>query len=163
MVDVIRRVEGLDFDAKLKMVDELAASQPNALGCALVLPRFGVSMPIVDHVLHVVLVIAEAVKKTLGGAVPLITLDMIEQSAAKHGAMVRLLEGETKTEAARLTNIMAEAYPERNLLAYVIGYLKDKLGPPGPEHEQAIFAVVTVLEAFVQVVKAQPSLEERSR
>jgi hypothetical protein len=134
------------------MVDELAASQPDALGCALVLPRFGVSLPVVDHVLHVVLVIAEAVKKTLGGPVPRVTLTMIERSAAKTGAMARLLEGETKAEAARLTNIMAEAYPERNLLAYVTCYMKEKLGPPGPEHEQATFAVVTVLEAFLQVL-----------
>ncbi|MCG3181425.1 MAG: hypothetical protein BIFFINMI_03818 [Phycisphaerae bacterium] len=161
MVDVIRRVEGMGFDAKLKAIDQLAASQPNALGCALVLPTFDVPMPVVDHVLHVVLVIAEAVKETLGGSVPLITLDMIERSAAKHGAMVRLLDGETKAEARRLTDIMTEAYPERNLFAYVTCYMKEQLGGPSPEHERAIFAVATVLDAFVQMLGPADADRER--
>jgi len=151
MVDVIRRVEGMSLAAKEKMFDELAATQPEALSCALALPQLGVSMPVLDRVLHLVLVIAEAVSKTAGRPLPRITLDMIKQAAEKTAAWVKLLEGETDAEADRLTGIMVNSHPESNLFAYVAGYLHDKgLTRSTPEHERAVFAVAVVLETFLQ-------------
>jgi hypothetical protein len=93
MADVIHRVDGLDQAAKVKLCDELAADQPEALSWVLLLHRQGVSMPVVDHVLHIMLVISESIKKTLGGQVSRVTLDTFEKADMKVHAMFRLLQG----------------------------------------------------------------------
>jgi hypothetical protein len=151
MADVIRRIEGMDLAAKVKLCDDLAANQPDALSWVLLLHRQGVSMPVVDHVLHIMLVISESIKKTLCGPVPRVTLDTLEKADAKVHAMFRLLQGESKDEAAWLTYLMAEAHPERNLYAYVVTHLSEKSGARDrPGDERAIYATAVLLEAFLQ-------------
>ena len=151
MADVIRRIEEMDLAAKVKLCDELAANQPEALSWVLLLRRQGVSMLVVDHVLHIMLVISESIKKTLHGPVPRVALDTLEKADAKVHAMFRLLQGESKDEAAWLTYLMVEAYPERNLYAYVVTHLNEKSGVRDrPGDQRAIYATAVLLEAFLQ-------------
>jgi len=151
IAEVVKGIEGLDLAAKVKICDELAASQPETMGWVLALHRQGVSMSVVDHVVHILLVISESVRKTIGRPLPRITMDAFDKADAKIAAMLRLLQGESKDEARRLTYLMAKAHPERNLYAYVMGHLSRKSGAhERPGDEKAIFAVVVLLEAFLR-------------
>lgn len=113
MAEVIRHVGGLDVAGKVRLCDELAVSQPEALAWVVMLPRQGVSMPVVDHVLHLLLVISEGIGKTIRRPLRRITEDDFERAATQVETMFRLLEKESKQEAAWLTYLMAEAHPER--------------------------------------------------
>jgi len=150
IADVIRRIDGMDQTAKVQLCDELAASQPEALGRVLLLHRQGVSMPVVDHVLHILMVISESIKKTTRQPLPRITMEDFDKADAKIHAMFRLLQGEPKDEAAWLTYLMAEAHPERNLFAYVVDHLSKKSkAHERPGDERAIYTTVVLLEAFL--------------
>ena len=169
MSEVIRRMDGLDQAAKVKLCDDLAANQPEALSWVLLLHRQGVSMPVVDHVLHLLLVISESIRKTIREPLRRITEDDFEKAAAKVHAMFRLLEGESKEEAEWLTYLMAEAHPERNLFAYVANYLsRESKAGERPGDERAIFATAVLLEVFLQAAglaeahaSATPSTADR--
>jgi hypothetical protein len=108
-------------------------------------------MPVVDHVLHLLLVISESIRKTIHGPLARITLDDFDKADAKVYAMFRLVEGESKEEEAWLTYLMAEAHPERNLYAYVVHYLshESKASEP-PADERAIYATAVLLEVFLE-------------
>jgi hypothetical protein len=87
IADTISRIEGMDQAAKAQLCDELAASQPEALGRVLLLHRQGVSTPVVDHVLHILLVISESIKKTTGQPLPRITMDAFDKADTKIHAL----------------------------------------------------------------------------
>ena len=151
VAEVTRRIKALGPGAKVELCDELAVSQPEALGWVVLLPRQGVSMPVVDHVIHLLLVISESINKVIRRPLPRITEDDIENAAAKVHAMFMLLRGESKEEAAWLTYLMAEAHPERNLYAYVVSYLNhESKASERPGDEQAIYATAVLLDAFLQ-------------
>ena len=151
MAEVIRHIEGLDVAGKAKLCDELAVSQPEALAWVVQLPREGVSMAVVDHVLRLLLVISESTERTIRRPLPRITEEDFESAAAKVHAMFRLLEEESRQEAAWLTYLMAEAHPERNLFAYVAQYLiHESKVSERPGDERAIFATAVMLEVFLQ-------------
>ena len=149
MADVSRRIEGMDQVAKALLCDELAASQPEALGWVLALHRQGVSMPVVDEVLHILLVISQSIRKTVPGPAPRIALDDFEKAAGRVRAMFRLLHGETAEGAAWLTYLMAEAHPERNLFAYVADRLSKSKADQHPGDQRAIFATAVLLDVFL--------------
>ncbi|GEM_PF-982041 len=152
MASVIRRIEGMDLPAKVKLCDELASNQPEALGWVMLLHREGVSMPVVDDVLHILLVISEGIRETIGQPAPHVTADVFDKAEAKVHAMFRLLQKESPDEAAWLTYLMAEAHPERNLFAFVTDCLTRKLKDHGrPGDHRAIYAIAVLLEAFLQV------------
>jgi len=157
MAEVIGHIEGLDMAGKTKLCDELAASQPEALGWVVLLPRQGVSMATVDDVLHLLLVISESVEKTIHQPLRRITEEDFERAAVKVHAMFRLLEGESKQEAARLSHLMAEAHPEQNLFAYVAHYLGHiSKASERPGDERAVFATAVLLEVFLQAAGLVP-------
>jgi hypothetical protein len=151
MADVIRRVEDMDQTAKEKLCDELAGHQPEALAWVVLLHRHGVSAPVVEHVLHILLVISESIKETIRQPVPRVTMDDFDKADAKTHAMFLLLQGEPKDEAAWLTYLMAKSHPERNLYAYVVDHLHRKSkAHERPGDERAIYATAVLLEAFLQ-------------
>jgi hypothetical protein len=57
--------------------------------------------------------------------------------------------------------MMVEGYPEQNLFAYITGYL-DEMGPtrPSPEHVHAFFAVIVIMEAFLQAASLAQGLAD---
>jgi hypothetical protein len=150
MAEVIRRIEGLDQAAEAKLYCELVETQPEALRWVAILRSVGVSAPVVDHVLHLLLVISESIKKTIRGPLRRITEDDFERANTKVQALSRLLKGESKNEVAWLTYLMAEAHPERNLYAYIVTHLSEKSGArERPGDERAIYATAVLLEAFL--------------
>ena len=151
IAEVAKRIEGLDLAAKANLCDELAAHQPVALGWVLLLQREGVSLSVVDHVLHLLLVISECVKETIREPLPCITEDDFEKAGQRIHAMFMLLQREPKEEAKWLTYLMAESHPERNLYAYVV----NRLSHEAKAHERrgderAIYCTAVLLEAFLQ-------------
>jgi len=151
IAEVIRRIDGMDQAVKVQLCDELAVNQPEALGWVLLLHRQGVSMPVVDHVLHILLVISESIKETIRQRVPRVTLDAFDKADVKIHAMFRLLQGESEDEVEWLTYLMAESHPERNLYAYVVDHLNRKSkANERPGDERAIYATAVLMEAFLQ-------------
>ena len=153
-------VDSLDLDAKEHACDELADTQPVALGFVVHLSHLGVSIPDMNHILNVLLVVAECFRRTAAKPLPQITKEMLEAAAKKTNAMSRLLEGES-TEAERVGLMMVDEYPEQSLFAYVMGYMDEKgLTRPSPEDVHAVFAVVVFMEAFRQAASLAQGLAE---
>jgi len=141
----------MDQAAEVKLCDELAATQPEALGWVVLSHRQGVSMPVVDDVLHILLVISEGIRETIGQPVPHVTADAFNKADAKVHAMFRLFQKEAPDEVAWLTYLMLEAHPERNLFAFVAGHLTRELRDhERPGDHRAIYAAAVLLEAFLQ-------------
>ncbi|MCY2927524.1 MAG: hypothetical protein NT031_19215 [Planctomycetota bacterium] len=113
VVEVAGHIGTLDLAAKEKMCDELAAAQPHMLSCVLVLPRLGVPMATVDHVIHVLLVVSECARRASAGRLPEISMAAVEQAAGRINAMLRLLEGESPSQVDRLTRLTVLSHPEQ--------------------------------------------------
>jgi hypothetical protein len=105
VASAVRRIERLDSDDWVRMVEELSSSQPTPTGFVVALSRMGLPMSELDHVLHVLLVIAECFRRKARKPLPQITEEMLESAARKVNAMGKLLQDEADeaVEAPGLT------------------------------------------------------------
>jgi hypothetical protein len=150
VASAVGRIARLDQAGRERMLDEVITSQPEPTGFVLALSRMGLPASELDHVLHVLFVIAECFRMKVRKPLPQITKEMLEVAARKISAMGKLLQGDAD-EAERMTGMIVESHKERNLFAYVVGYLDEHgLTQPSPAHEHAVFAAAVVLEVFMQ-------------
>ena len=124
--------------------------QPIPTGFVIALLRMGLPESELDHVLHVLLVIAECYRRIAREGLPQITDEMLEESAKRINAVGRLLEGESD-ETEWTTGLIVEEHPERDLFIYIMNYLDEQgLTRPSRMHKHAVFAAAVVLDAFMQ-------------
>ena len=150
VASVARRFERMGVAEREQALDEVITSQPEPTGFVLALSRMGLPASKLDHVLHVLFVIAECFRRKVRKPLPQITQDMLEAAAKKVNAMGKLLQDKAD-EADRMTVLIVENHKERNLFAYVLGYLDEHgLSEPSKAHEHAVFGAAVVLEVFIQ-------------
>ena len=145
-----RQISQLDEDAWCEMLEGLSKSQPVPVGFVIALSRMGLPAVELDHVLHVLLVIAECYRRTVRKGMPQITDQMLEASAKRVHAMAQLIEGPS-SEADRTTELVVQEHPEHELFFYILGYLGGHgLIVSKPLYKEAVFGAVVVLDVFMQ-------------
>jgi len=145
-----RQISQLDEDARCEMLEGLSKSQPVPVGFVISLRRMGLPGAELDHVLHVLLVIAECYRRTVRKGMPQITDEMLEASAKRVHATGQLIEGPS-SEADRMTELVVHEHPEHDLFFYILGFLGGHgLIVSKPLHKEAVFGTAVVLEAFMQ-------------
>ena len=107
-----------------RLADEIFAQQPNMLASILVLPRMGVGMEQLEVALHILLVTFQAMKLS-GHAWPVVTEDVQDGCMQRLTARARFNEGLPPELAHQVVQQFCDEHPERNLLAFVYGYLGD--------------------------------------
>ena len=161
VVEVIRKLNAMSFAEKEQAVDRLHQSQPHVLAYALGL-KHDISLPVLDHVLHLVLFIHEAFQGDRNGF-PQISLDALTASLLKHAEMLNFIDSAPEGMREDSIALTVHAQKERNVLAWTVGYLQDHgLIGESDEQTQVICAVKTILDAYTRA-KWQAPKEELER
>jgi hypothetical protein len=141
----INFVNSLELNEKLAEIEKIHQSQPHAFLTVLSLSQEGVSMEKVDHALNVLLVIHKVFIDAANGLkIPLISKQMLEESLESNIAMLQAIDQGWLT-----TDESINSYLEKNILTYLVGYLKDHdLISPSKEHERLLINLKTVLDTY---------------
>lgn len=124
LVQAIRDVNAMNPAQKVELTDEIFLQQPNLLTSILVLANMGVSLPQLEVPLHILMVTFQAMKHS-GHTWPIVQEDEQERCMQRLTARMRFNEGLPVQIADRLVKQFCDEHPERNLLAFVYGYLGD--------------------------------------
>ena len=124
LVHAMRDVNAMDSAQKVHLADEIYLQQPNLLASVLVLTNMGVSALTLEVPLHILLVTFQAMKRS-GHTWPTVQEEVQERCMQRLTARMRFNEGLPPQIADRLTKQYCNEHSERNLLAFVYGYLSD--------------------------------------
>lgn len=124
LVHAIRDVNAMNPAQKVVLTDEIFLQQPNLLASILVLANMGVSTLHLEVPLHVLLVTFQAMKRS-GHTWHIVQEEVQERCMQRLTARMRFNEGLPVQIADRLTKQYCDEHSERNLLAFVYGYLGD--------------------------------------
>ena len=119
------RIRDMSLKEKEAVVDEIAILQPNLLALVFVLNSLEVPIQKVDQVLHILLVLYDAFKRSMPEGIPMISEDTMEAVDKNQMALLRLMDAEEPEEAARLCRLATTSHPEINAFAYANGTLRD--------------------------------------
>jgi hypothetical protein len=120
VADAVRTVLGLSLNRQEELVDRIYAAQPQILLDVLSLSRDGVPPEMLEHVLHVLMVVHTCVTSQCKDDLPAASREDVIRAAKRHEAMIAYLEQEPDPEMRLLTSA---SYPEPALLAYIVNYL----------------------------------------
>ena len=151
LVDAVLRVERMSFAERDRLADEVHARQPNLFLSVLVLQRYGATLAEVEVVLHLLLVLHEAMKIS-GSGWPLISEDVQERCLKRIAGRVRFIEGLAPQRQAQATADAVADHPEQQLLAYVFGKLKvsDLLGIKTEAQKMLMLAALNLVECIAE-------------
>jgi|LNFM01.1.fsa_nt_gb hypothetical protein len=119
----IRSAAAMGITEKERVCDRIYAGQPNLLGSVLVLPRFGVSMPIVDVILNILIVLTLAIEESRQ-ELALVTEADQERELQRLVAVMRFSEGLAPALMAQSIEQTTAYRHEKFLLAYVVDALQ---------------------------------------
>jgi hypothetical protein len=147
----VRTVLGMNIKEKEALCDQIHADQPHIFLTTVALSQSGVSLAKLDHSLHLLMVVYLAFRNAADVRLPAIGLDMIDDAYKKLASMMKYLAAEPDK---RMWNLTATSYPEPNLLAYLVGYLRDhNFHVETNEHAKVISVAKMSLDAFVAARK----------
>jgi len=124
LLDAVLRVEHMSFEARARLADDVHARQPNLLYSVIVLHRFGATVAQIEVVLNLLLVFHEAMR-TSGRDWPVVSEDVQDRCLKRVSARARFIEGLSPPLQAHAVADAVGDYPEQQLLAYVLGKLKE--------------------------------------
>jgi hypothetical protein len=141
----INYFNALELNEKIVETEKIHQSQPHAFLTVLALSQDGVSMEKVEHALNVLMVIHKVFNDDASGRkFPLISKKMLDYALESNIAMLQSIDRGWLT-----TDESINSYSENNLLAYLVGYLKDHdLISPCEEHERVLINLKTVLDSY---------------
>lgn len=141
----INFVNSLGFNNKITETEKIHQSQPHAFLTVLALSQDGVSMEKVEHALNILMVIHTAFSDDTGGRkIPLISKRMLDDALESNIAMLQAIGQEWLT-----TDESLDSYFEKNILAYLINYLKEyDLLSACEEHERMIINLKTIIDSY---------------
>ena len=153
LAHAIRDVNGMSSAQKVQLADEIFLQQPNLLASILVLANMGVSTLQLEVPLHILLVTFLAMKRS-GHTWPIVQEDVQEQCMQRLTARMRFNEGLPVHIADRLVKQFCVEHCERNLLAFVYGFLgeHDLLRVRNDAEKYLLLAALNLVEciAFVE-------------
>lgn len=124
LVHAIRDINAMNQAQKVQLADEIFLHQPNLLASILVLSSMGVNTLQLEVPLHILLVTFQSMKRS-GHTWPIIQEAIQERCMQRLTAHMRFNEGLQTQIADRLVKQFCDEHSERNLLAFVYGYLGD--------------------------------------
>jgi len=141
----IKFFNSLDFNERLAESEKIHQSQPHAFFTILSLSQDGVSMEKVEHALNLLMVIHKIFNDDSSGRkMPMISKRMLDDALESNVAMLQSIDQGWLT-----TDESINSHCEKNILAYLVGYLKDHdLISPSEEHERLLINVKTVLDSY---------------
>jgi hypothetical protein len=141
----INYVNSLTFNEKATEAEKIHQSQPHVFLTVLALSQDGVSMEKVEHALNVLMVIHKVFSDDSSGRqIPLISRRMLDEALESNTAMLQAIDQEWLT-----TDESINSYFEKNILSYIIGYLKEHgLISPEEENERLLINLKTVLDSY---------------
>jgi hypothetical protein len=143
-------INNLSNPAKLEYSDRIFANQPHLLGHALLLSSLGVSLDKIDHVLHLLLVFYHCFSDNEVYVYSIISEDQLLAADDNTVAMFKYLESEDPAERKKQTDISILNYPELNVFAYMMIYLKDNgfFENLSPEHVRCIRTIKAIFDCL---------------
>jgi len=145
----------LEINEKIAETEAIHHTQPHVFLTILALSQDGVSMEKVDHALNILLVIHKVFSDASNGRkIPLISKGMLNDALESNIAMLQTIDQGWLT-----TDESIKSYFEKNVLAYLIGYLKKRdLLSPSKEHERLLINLKTVIDSYANSRKfAKPT------
>ena len=124
LVHALRDVSSMGSAQKVQLADEIYLQQPNLLASILVLANMGVSTLQLEVPLHILLVTFQAMRRS-GHTWPIVQEEEQERCMQRLTARMRLNEGLPPQIVNQLAKQFCDEHSERNLLAFVYGYLGD--------------------------------------
>jgi len=152
VVASVRRIRAMSQDERMSLCDEVYRRQPALLAHVLVLQRLGVPMKKVDRVLNVLLILYDLFCRTSTVNLPPVSEETLERVNANQLALLKLMDGEERSEAIRLCKLSVTSHPEINALAFIIGDLRDAgiTDMSKKEDEYCVRAERNLLDAIIQ-------------
>lgn len=124
MVQAAIDVKRMGQAQKVALADEIFIHQPNLLASVLVLSSMGVDMVQLEVPLHILFVTFQAMKLSRK-AWPVVTEDVQDGCMQRLTARARFNEGLPTELANQVVQQFCDEHAERDLLAFVYGYLGD--------------------------------------
>lgn len=157
LVQAIRDVNAMDSVQKVALADEIFLHQPNLLASILVLANMGVSTLQLEVPLQILLVTFQAMKRS-GHTWPIVQEDEQERCMQRLTARMRFNEGLPERMAAGLVKQFCDEHSERNLLAFVYGYLGDHdlLRVRTDAEKYLLLAALNLMECIAFVGRRSP-------
>jgi hypothetical protein len=142
-------VNSLQFEEIAQYCESISHLQPYAFLNIIKMLHDGVSTCKISHAMHMLMVIHKAFyfnHKNL----PIISKTALRDAFESNVAMLQSIERGWLTHEETLLS-----YPERNLLAFMIIYLKNHgLVTPSEENERLVINLKTVLDAYIKAKEA---------
>jgi len=149
VANAVAYVERLDFDAKVECCGQIAKLQPAIMGAVVQLSSLGGEHAIMEHAFQVMMVLYQCFTQSAANF-PRITEQMVQEAFDNNAAMLNLFDEEPPDEASRLQHLSIQKYHERNVLAFVTGYLHEQgLTRFGRDNEFVVRACKAITDAFV--------------
>ncbi len=151
LVDAVLHVEGMSFQERERLAEEVHADQPKLFYSVLVLQRYGATLEQVEVVLNLLLVFFEAMKFS-GRSWPVVSEDDQERCLKRISGRVRFIEGMTPQLQAQATLDAVGAHAEQQLLAYVYGKFKEHglLGIKTEAEKMLMLAALNLVECIAE-------------
>jgi len=169
LADAVLRVEGMSFEERDRLADEVYSRQPNLFASVIVLHRYGATHVQMDVVLNILLVFHEAMgisssssrnsrnsgSSNAGSGAsqwPVISEDVQERCLRRISARVRFIEGlSPQLQQQAITDAIAD-HPEQLLLAYVFGKFgeSDLLDVKTEAEKMLLLAALNLVECIAE-------------
>ena len=169
LADAVLRVEGMSFEERDRLADEVYSRQPNLFASVIVLHRYGATHVQMDVVLNILLVFHEAMRISnssgrsnagLGASQwPVISEDVQERCLTRISARVRFIEGLSPAlQHQAITDAIAD-HPEQLLLAYVFGKFgeSDLLDVKTEAEKMLMLAALNLVECIAETAPGNPT------
>ena len=169
LADAVLRVEGMSFEERDRLADEVYSRQPNLFASVIVLHWYGATHVQMDVVLNILLVFHEAmgissssssISRNSGSSDagsgasqwPVISEDVQERCLRRISARVRFIEGlSPQLQQQAITDAIAD-HPEQLLLAYVFGKFgeSDLLDVKTEAEKMLLLAALNLVECIAE-------------
>jgi len=169
LADAVLRVEGMSFEDRNRLADEVYSRQPNLFASVIVLHRYGATHVQMDVVLNMLLVFHEAMRISSGSSGsnagsgasqwPVISEDVQERCLTRISARVRFIEGLSPAlQDQAITDAIAD-HPEQLLLAYVFGKFgeSDLLDVKTEAEKMLMLAALNLVECIAETAPGNPT------
>ena len=168
LADAVLRVEGMSFEDRNRLADEVYSRQPNLFASVIVLHRYGATHVQMDVVLNMLLVFHQAMRissssnSNAGSGAsqwPVISEDVQERCLTRISARVRFIEGLSPAlQDQAITDAIAD-HPEQLLLAYVFGKFgeSDLLDVKTEAEKMLMLAALNLVECIAETAPGNPT------
>ena len=145
----------LSIESETEIFDRIYINQPNLLAHVLVLSTLGVSNEKIDPILHLLLVFYHCFTENERWQFPVVSEEELFAADNNTIAMLRFFDKEEPSDRAKYREMSILNYPEQNVYAYMVGYLKDNgfVEEKNEVDEYCLRSIKNVFDCFCRLRK----------